>query len=779
MSKVINKATVLGAGVMGAGIAGLLASVGVQVALLDIVPPQGLTDEDKAKGFTEQSPEFRNRFAMGGYEKIKNLKNNMLYTQSKLENIKIGNMADDMDMLNDADWIIEVVVERLDVKKSVMKEIAKHRKADAVVSSNTSGVSITKIIEDESDDFKAHFLGTHFFNPPRWMALFEMIPTPWTDKGVYARMADFAESQLGKAVVNAKDTPNFVGNRIGVYGGIQALQLGEKYGFDNQTLDGLTGKIMGHPKSATCKTADMVGLDIFANVSKNILDSSTDEAEKRNYDLPAYVKEMVAAGLLGDKTKQGFFKKEVIDGKKTTLTYNPATKTYENIKATKFDTVAAAQESGNKFEFMTYGDTPEQKFTYDFNKSLLLYAARLVPEITDDFRNIDNALTAGFNWDLGVFQLWDKIGVERSVKAWQADGEDIPKWVLDMLASGKTKFYEAGSTTSRFIKLKGCNEVKGNSDASIRDIGDGVLCVEFHSTGNAIGELVGDMMLEATEMLKGDDWVGLVVGNEGKNFCAGADLVTIVNLAQDKEFDKLDTLIRGLQVGTMALKYAARPTVSAPFGQTLGGGCEVSMHCAASVPHTDTFMGLVEVGVGLIPAGGGCTELLIRMMERCYNTQKKSRYDALKALWQNIMTGKVNVGADAAIEAGYLAKGTYVERNKAKQIQSAKEQVLYMASHNYHPASDPSITVMGDYGYGAIAYDMLMMKNGNFSSDYDIHIGEKIAHVITGGNLPYGAVVPAQQIRDLEREAFLSLAGEQKTQDRIVGMLMNGKPVRN
>ena len=287
------------------------------------------------------------------------------------------------------------------------------------------------------------------------------------------------------------------------------------------------------------------------------------------------------------------------------------------------------------------------------------------------------------------------------------------------------------------------------------------------------------MILKATDMLKGDDWMGMVVGNEGKNFCVGADLVTIVNLAQDKEFDKLDTLIRGLQDGTKALKYAARPVVSAPFGQTLGGGCEVAIHCPACVPVTDTFMGLVEVGVGLIPAGGGCTEMLIRMMDRCFNDQKKSRYDAIKALWQYIMMGKVNVGADAAIDAGYLSKGTYVERNKAKQLQSAKEMVLWMGAHNYRPAADPTIKVAGDYGYGAIAYDMLMMKNGHFGSEYDCHIGEKIAHVITGGNLPYGAEVPAQQIRDLEREAFLSLAGEEKTQDRIVGMLMNGKPVRN
>ena len=779
MSKNINKAVVIGAGVMGASIAGLLASVGVQVTMLDIVPPQGLTDEEKAKGLTEESYEFRNRFGLAGLDKIKTPRNNMLYTKAAVQNIRIGNTSDNLDYIRDADWIVEAASENIAVKQSVFKQIEPYRKADAIVSSNTSGVSVHKIVDGLSDDLKKYFMGTHFFNPPRWMALFEMIATKWTDKDAYARMQNFAENTLGKVVVNAKDTPNFVGNRIGVFAAVLAMNLAEKYEYDIPTLDALTGPIMAHTKTATCKTSDMVGLDILCHVADNVLEVTTDPREKVEYDPPKYLKEMVADGLLGDKVKKGFYKKEIIDGKKVVLCYDKATKTYINKKADELPAVEAAKDSGNKYEYMTFGDAKEQKFTYDFNKGLLLYSARLVPEIADDFREIDKALTAGFNWSLGVFQLWDKIGVRRSVEAWQADGEVIPQWVLDMLASGKEKFYDGGVTTSKYLTLKGTNEVAGNDAASIRDIGDGVLCLEFHSQANAISEAVGDMILEATDMLKGDNWMGMVVGNEGKNFCVGADLVTIVNLAQDKEFDKLDTLIRGLQDGTKALKYAARPVVSAPFGQTLGGGCEVTIHCPACVPVTDTFMGLVEVGVGLIPAGGGCTEMLIRMMDRCFNDQKKSRYDAVKALWQYIMMGKVNVGADAAIEAGFLSKGTYVERNKAKQLQSAKEMVLWMAAHDYRPAADPTIKVVGDYGYGAIAYDMLMMKNGHFGSEHDIKIGEKIAHVITGGNLPYGAEVSAQQIRDLEREAFLSLAGEEKTQDRIVGMLMNGKPVRN
>ncbi|MDR1130951.1 MAG: 3-hydroxyacyl-CoA dehydrogenase/enoyl-CoA hydratase family protein [Oscillospiraceae bacterium] len=779
MSKNINKAVVMGAGVMGASIAGLLASVGVQVTMLDIVPPKGLTDEEKTKGLTEQSYEFRNRFALAGLANVKKPRNNMLYYKGAIQNIRIGNTSDNLDYIRDADWIVEAASENVAVKQSVFRQIEPYRQADAIVSSNTSGVSVHKIVDGLSDDLKKYFMGTHFFNPPRWMALFEMIATKWTDKDAYARMQEFAENSLGKIVVNAKDTPNFVGNRIGVFAGISAMKLCEKYGYDIPTLDRLTGPIMAHPKSATFKTSDMVGIDILCHVADNVLAATTDEKEKLAYDPPQWVKDMVTAGLLGDKVKKGFYKKEVIDGKRVTLCYDPAAKTYINKKADELPILDEAKSSPNKYEFMTYGDSKEQKFTYEMHKILMLYTARLVPEIADDFKEIDRALTAGFNWGLGVFQMWDKIGVRRSVEAWQADGEEIPKWVLDMLASGQEKFYATADTTSKYLTLKGAAEVAGNENASVRDIGDDVLCLEFHSTGNAIGELTGEMIFKAMELLESGDWQGLVIGNEGKNFCAGADLVTIVNLAQDKEFDKLNELIISLQNGTKALKFAPRPVVAAPFGQTLGGGCEVAIHCPAAVPHTDTFMGLVEVGVGLIPAGGGCTEMLIRLMDRCFNDQKKSRYDAVKALWQYIMMAKVNVGADAAIEAGYFSKGTYVERNKAKQLQSAKEMVLWMAAHNYRPGADPTIKVAGDYGYGAIAYDMLMMKNGHFGSDHDIKIGEKIARIVTGGKLPYGAEVPAQQIRDLEREAFLSLAGEQKTQDRIIGMLMNGKPVRN
>ncbi len=779
MIKNINKAVVFGAGVMGASIAGLVASVGVEVVLLDIVPPQGLTDEEKAKGYTEDSYEFRNRFALAGLDRIKKPRNNMTLSRGAVKNVRVGNTTDNLNEIDDADWIVEAVSERIEIKQSVLKQIAPHRKADAIVSSNTSGVNCTNIVSPMDDEFKKYFMGTHFFNPPRWMALFEMIPTKWTEKAPYERMQHFAENGLGKIVCHAKDTPNFVGNRIGVFAAVSALRLAEKYDYDVPTLDKLTGPIMGHTKAATCKTCDMVGIDILNAVAGNVLAVSTDEREKVEYDTPQYIKDMVADGVLGDKVKHGFYKKEMVDGKRTLFCYDWRKKEYIQKKADELPAIEEAKKSSNQYEYMCFGDSKEQKFTYEFNKTLFLYAARLVPEIADDFREIDKALNSGFNWPYGVFQMWDEIGVRRTCDAWAKDGEVIPKWVLDRLAAGKEKFYDEGPVVSPFLKLSDCKVVKENDDASLLDMGDGVLCCEFHCTANAIGEKVGEMILEGTELLKGDNWLGMVVGNEGKNFCAGADLFTIYSLAQDKEWDKLDALIRGLQDGTKSLKLAPRPTVSAPFGQTLGGGCEVAMHCQASVPHTDTFMGLVEFGVGLVPAGGGCSELLRRIMNRCWDTQKTSRYNAVKALWQAIAMAKVNMSADFAIEAGYLNKETYIERNKAKQLQSAKEQVLWMASHNYRVGADPTIKVVGEYGFGAISYDLLMAKNGGFMTDHDVKIATKVAHIITGGDLPYGAEVPLQQIRDLEREAFLSLAGEEKTQERIMGMLANGKAVRN
>ena len=780
MSKIVTKACVIGSGVMGANIAALLASVGMQVTLLDIVPFNGLDEKEKAAGLTEDSLEFRNRLVDGAIAKLKKDKQMPLYSKGAIKNIRVGNTTDNLDLMGDADWIIEVVVERLDIKKNMLKQIEAHAKADAIITSNTSGVSITKIVEDMDDSFKARFMGSHFFNPPRWMGLFEMIPTQWTSKETIETMAHVGGDILGKTCVYAKDTPNFVGNRIGCYGAAQVMQLTEKYEYDLATVDYITGPVMGHPKSATFGTGDMVGMDIIANVSKNVIDSSKDEKEIAEYTMPSYVIELMEKGFLGNKTKQGFYKKDVIDGKKVKYQWNYKNHDYDVIEdKVSLDTVKAALKSENKYEAMAYGEEKECKFYWDCVKGICLYSARLVPEIADDFREIDKAIRTGYNWEDGPFQIWDKIGVRRAVERMQAEGETVAAWVLDMLAKGQETFYTAADAKSPYIKISETNVVIENDDCSLRDLGDGVLGLEIHCTGNAIGPLVGDIVYEAIDRMDREDWKGMVIGNDGKMFSAGADLLTIWQMGCDKEFEALEQLIRKLQGATSAMRYSKKPIVAAPFGQTLGGGCEVMMHCTTAIPFIETYSGLVEVGVGLIPAGGGCTELTRRLMERCFGDAKTDRYNAIVTAFQYIATAKMNMSAYEAIDNGYLSKGTFVEMTREKLISTAKREVLTLAERGYMPPVKQKVKVVGEYGYGMLLAGIEAAKGSGQMSDHDEYISKLIARAITGGDIPYGTEMTIDQLHDIECEGFLALAGTEKTQDRIMHMLSNGKPLRN
>lgn len=780
MNKVINKAAVLGAGVMGSGIAALLAGVGIQVTLLDVVPKE-LTEADKAKGMTEQDPAFRNRFAQNGLDRIKNPESGMLFEKSQLANIRIGNMTDDLDLLGECDWIIEVVLERLDVKRSVMQQIAAHRKPGSIVSTNTSGVSITEIAEGLPEEFVHHFLGTHFFNPPRFMRLFEMIPTAHTLPEVMEFMGDFAEHQLGKSVVYAKDTPNFIGNRVGVYAAIRCMQLMEKYGYNIPTVDSLSGVVLGRAKTASFKTADLVGLDILCNVANNVLNNVKDPAEQEFYALPQFVKDLTVAGALGDKVKHGFYQKTVVDGKKVTLAYDLESKTYQPLQAKEFPSIKEVLKSDKKYVAIAYGDGEENRFAWDALKGALLYAARLIPEIADDYCMVDRALVAGFNWEIGPFKIWDMLGVERTANRMKAEGEIVPAWVEERLKSGKVNFYDEACGQTPYITLSSPKYavVEKNECATLRDLGDDVLCLEFRTKGNSISEDSMDMIFRAAEELTTERWRGLVLGNEGKNFSGGADLGVIGTLAQKGDWKQLEALISKLQSATMALKYADRPVVAAPFGTTLGGGAEVAMHAACATPHAETYMGLVEAGVGLIPAGGGCTELLVRAVDRCFDTANASLLPAVKRIWKLIATGAVTSSAHDAVAKGFLSKGTHVIFNKNELLDAAKKSVLEMADLGYHPPTAPSVTVLGDYGRAAILYDLELMEKGGFISAHDALIARKVANVLTGGNLPSGVAVSEQQILDLEREAFLSLCGEEKTQQRIAHMLTTGKPLRN
>ena len=780
MSKIVTKACIIGSGVMGANIAALLASVGMQVTLLDIIPFNGLDEKEKAAGLTDDSLEFRNRLVNGAVTKLQKDKQMPLLSKGAIKNIRVGNTTDNLNLMEDADWIIEVVVERLDIKKSILKQIAAFSKSDAIISSNTSGVSITKIVEDMDDSFKARFMGTHFFNPPRWMGLFEMIPTQWTSQETIQTMAHVGGDILGKTCVYAKDTPNFVGNRIGCFGAAQVMQLTEKYDYDLATVDYITGPVMGHPKSATFGTGDMVGMDIIANVSKNVIDSSKDDKEIAEYTMPAYVIELMEKGFLGNKSKKGFYKKDVVEGKKVKYQWNYKTHDYDLIgEKVSLDTVKAALKSANKYEAMAYGEEKECKFYWDCVKGICLYSAKLVPEIADDFREIDKAIRTGYNWEVGPFEMWDKVGVRRAVERMRSEGETVPQWVVDMLAKGKESFYTAEDAKSPYIKISEKTVVSENDDCSLRDLGDGVLGLEIHCTGNAIGPNVGDIVYEAIDRMDREDWKGMVIGNDGKMFSAGADLLTIWQMGCDKEFDQLEKLIRMLQGATSAMRYSKKPIVAAPFGQTLGGGCEVMMHCPNAVAFSETYSGLVEVGVGLIPAGGGCTELTRRLMDRCFGAAKVDRYNAIATAFQNIAMAKMNMSAYEAIENGYLSKDTIVEMTRDKLVSTAKREVLTLAERGHMPPVKQTVKVVGEFGLGMLLAGIEAAKGSGQMSDHDEYISKFIAKAVTGGDIPYGTEMSIDQLHDIECEGFLALAGTEKTQDRIMAMLSNGKPLRN
>lgn len=758
MSKKINKVAVIGAGVMGSGIAALLAGTGIHVVLLDI----------------------DDTFSKAGYDRIKDPRTGMLYEKSQIDYITAGNITDDLEKLRECDWVLEAASENLSIKREIMKKIYPYCKADAVISTNTSGVSINAIAEGMDADFKRRFMGTHFFNPPRYMALFEMIPTNETKPELVKFMADFAENELGKSVVPAKDTPNFVANRIGVYAMLNSMQIMEKYGFNIPTVDLLCGPVMGRAKSASFRTVDIVGLDILNNVAENVLQNTTNPAEQKLYAVPWFVKDRIENGALGDKTKVGFYKKAVCDGKKVTLAFNLETKEYEALESEKFTSVKEALKSENKYAAMVYGENPENKFTWENLKNILLYAASLIPEIADDYHDIDSALKAGFNWEAGPFEIWDKIDVEKSIDKMRAEGDVIPEWVEDRLKKGQTKFYENCAVKDIYYGLQTEKQriVCENEGATLHDIGDEVLCLEFHTKGNSLGIPTMDMMLRASEELTTGKWKGLVVGNTGKTFCAGADLNMIGSLAKDKEWDKIEEIVNMLQSANMALKYAARPVVSAPFGSAVGGGAEVAMHTIA-LPYAETYMGLVESRVGLVPAGGGCTELLVKACNRSSEKGKIALFPIVKKVWKQIANSVVSSSAADAIAKGYLSENTHVILKKDALIQQAKKLVLEQEEWRYHPAPLAQIPVLGDFARAAIFNDIEAMRDGNFISEYDAVIGKKVARILTGGDVPCGTLVKEQHILDLEKEAFLSLCGEERTQVRIEAMLTTGKPLHN
>ncbi|WP_085991433.1 3-hydroxyacyl-CoA dehydrogenase/enoyl-CoA hydratase family protein [Oceanobacillus senegalensis] len=791
----VKKAAVLGSGVMGSGIAAHLANVGIPVLMLDIVPKE-LTKEEKKKALTKEHPTVRNKLATQSKKALLKQKPSTITSKKSLDLISVGNMDDDLEKLTEVDWIIEVVVENLEIKKKVFRKIDQHRKKGSIVSSNTSGISVNDMITDCSDDMKKHFLGTHFFNPPRYLKLLEVIPTKYTDREVLTYMRKFGEDVLGKGVVEAKDTPNFIANRIGTYGLLITVIEMLKGNYRVAEVDSVTGPLIGRPKSATFRTLDVVGLDTFIHVAKNVYDQ-VDGEEKDVFQVPEFMMKMKEQGWLGAKSGQGFYAKK--DGEIYEL--NPKTLTYEKRKKLKTNaTEMAAQQKGVQRKMKALvnikGDRASD-LVWAVLKPVLVYSAELMDEIANDIVAIDQALKWGFGWEIGPFEIWDAIGLRESVGRMQEEGETIPKWVMNLLEdgcetfykykNGYTYYYDQGEYkqlewNTKEVNIKSLKEqkrvIKKNSGASLIDMGDGVALLEFHSKSNALGLDSIQMTNYAIEEVA-KNYEGLVIGNQGKNFSVGANLGLMLMEAQDDNFDELDLVVRQFQNMTMNIKYSEKPVVTAVFNMTLGGGAEVSLPAAAIQASSETYIGLVEVGVGLIPGGGGTKELYLKQLR---NMPKGINFDLLKVandVFEKVATAKVSTSASEGYENGFLGVGDSISVNPDHLLHDAKEKVLALARSGYKKLKPEKIPVVGEAGYAAMLMGAKSLQYGGYASEHDIKIAEKLSYVLSGGRIIEGTLIDEQVMLDLEREAFLSLIGEPLTQARMQHMLVKGKPLRN
>ncbi|OHX49320.1 3-hydroxyacyl-CoA dehydrogenase/enoyl-CoA hydratase family protein [Cytobacillus oceanisediminis] len=790
----IKKAAVLGSGVMGSGIAAHLANIGIPTLLLDIAPRE-LTDAEKAKGLTLEDKAVRNRISEGNRQKLLKQKPAPLTSKNNIALVEAGNFEDDMERLKDVDWIIEVVVENLAIKKQVFEKVDQSRKPGSIVSSNTSGISVEAMSEGRSEDFQKHFLGTHFFNPPRYLKLLEVIPTKNTSSEVLSFMKQFGEDVLGKGVVEAKDTPNFIANRIGTYGLLVTVQEMLKGGYSIGEVDSITGPLIGRPKSATFRTLDVVGLDTFIHVANNVYDQ-VDGKEKEVFEVPGFMKVMQEKGWLGSKSGQGFFLKkgkEILELNPESLEYGPRKK----LKTAS--TELSKQEKGTpgKLKALVYSDDRAGQLLWNILSPALLYSAQLLGEIADDVTAIDKAMKWGFGWELGPFETWDAIGVGKSVQKMEDAGEEVPAWVKDMLEKGFDSFYKEEEGKQYFyhngeyrlieenpkaINLKQIKKQKGvikkNTGASLIDLGDGVALLEFHSQSNAIGLDIIQMINFAVDEVE-KNYKGLVIGNQGKNFCVGANLGMILMEAQDDNIYELDMVVRQFQNAMMKIKYSAKPVVAAPFGMTLGGGAEVCLPAAHIQASTETYMGLVEVGVGLIPGGSGNKELYIKHLKNMPNGVEFDLQKVANKVFESIAMAKVSTSGEEARDNNFLNLADGISVNGDHLLYDAKQAVLALHKKGYKPPVRKKVPVVGETGYATLLLGAQAMLYSGYISEHDLKIAKKLAYVIAGGKVPYGTEVDEQYLLDLEREAFLSLVAEPKSQQRMQHMLLKGKPLRN
>jgi len=799
MTHSIRKAAVIGSGVMGAGIAAHLANVGIPVLMFDIVPRTLLPEEEK-KGLTLESKQVRYRIVEQNRLALLKHKPAPLFHKSNLDLITSCNLEDDIARLKEVDWIVEVVVENLSVKQKVFAQVEEYRKPGAIVSTNTSGISVEAMVEGRSEEFRKHFVGTHFFNPPRYLKLLEVIPTKDTDPSITEYMTEFGEKVLGKGVVLAKDTPNFIGNRIGCYGLMVTVAEMLKGGYSVGEVDAITGPALGRPKSATFRTLDVVGLDTFVHVSQNVYDNVDNQAEKDVFNVPEFMKKMVENNWIGSKAGQGFFKKvkgeagsEILELDITTLEYVPRKK----IKAASLEQSKAQKTLEDKLKVLLYGKDRAGEFAWNVMKKVLLYSAEKVGEIADDIVSIDQAMKWGFGWELGPFETWDAIGVEKSVARMEKEGDQVPVWVKEMLASGKTSFYqkEAGKTfyisngefrqveqRPEVINLADLKEagkvIKKNAGASLIDLGDGIACLEFHSPKGAIGgDILSMINYSVDEVAK--NYEGLVIGNQAKNFCVGANVMLILMEAQDHNWPEIDMMVRQFQGAMSKIRFSPKPVVAAPHGMCLGGGTEVVLPAARVQASAELYMGLVEVGVGVIPGGGGNKEVLMRLLDSLPEGTKLDPQELVNFAFELIAMAKVSTSVEEAKRFKYVRPQDGVSINQSHQIYDAKQLALSLAKAGYRAPQPRKIPVVGQEGKAVLKLGAYTFKAGGMISEHDYKIATKLAHVLSGGDVPAGTLVDEQYLLDIEREAFLSLCGEPKTQARMQHILTKGKPLRN
>ena len=803
MTPRIQKAVVLGAGTMGARIAAHLTNAGLPCLLLDIVP-------------NDAAPGERNKLVLSGIEAAKKSKPAAFFSPALASRLTIGNFEDDLPGIADADWIIEVVAENLEIKRALLGKVAQFRKPGSIVTTNTSGLPVHLIAEGLPEEFQQHWAGTHFFNPPRYMKLVEIIPGPNTSPEVFSTLSDFCDRRLGKGVVVAKDTPNFIANRIGTYSMLNALRLMSSLGLAIEEVDACTGPAVGWPKSATFRTADIVGLDVLVHVVKNIYQTAPDDESREAYKVPPFVEDMAKRGWLGDKTGQGFYKRVKASAEKEILTLDVHTMEYRPRAKARFASLEAGKAVEDTRDRLRALLTPlfegqktdkAQQFIWGGLSEMCLYAGRRIPEISDHVVEVDRAMRWGFAWELGPFETVDALGLPAFAEQIRKEGRALPPVFEKALSSGRKSFYELEkgatsvfdfktATTSKveepagILMLKSLKdagrEVERSPGASLIDLGDGVVCCEFHSKMNAIGSDLIAMIHKGIKRL-GTDFDAMVIANQATNFSVGANLMLVLIAAQEQEWDELHMAVQQFQNVFLAIKYARKPVVVAPQGMALGGGCEIGLHAAKIHAAAEAYIGLVEAGVGLIPGGGGTKEMLIRANENAASGEDLDLVHTLRPVFENIATAKVGTSAEECRELGYLRRSDVYSMNRDRLVADAKQTAIALSHSGWKPAASSwqegaqttQIKVLGESFLAAAKMAIHLMVRGGYASDYDAHVARKLANILAGGALSAPQLVSEQYVLDLEREAFVSLCGEKKTQERIAHTLKTGKPLRN